>query len=87
MALALYIGGAIGVELIGGCYCELYGEVNLTYCMIIIVEECIEMAGVIVFIWVQLVYIADSYKELQFPFDVFRGDVMLPIPSRSVDTS
>ena len=48
-------GGAIGVELIGGRYLELHGVENLTYAMITTVEESLEMAGVIIFIWALLV--------------------------------
>jgi len=62
MAAALYVGGAIGFELIGGRYAELNGVLNLTYGMLALVEESLEMAGVIVFIWALLVYLVDTYK-------------------------
>jgi len=62
----LYLGGAIGIENIGGYYTELYGENNLTYSMIATLEESLEMAGVIVFIWSLLTYISEKYKEVQF---------------------
>ncbi|WP_454063032.1 hypothetical protein [Candidatus Nitrospira salsa] len=66
VAAALYLGGAIGVELIGGYYVELHGKHNLTYSMIVTVEESLEMGGVILFIWALLVYIADNYQEVRF---------------------
>lgn len=69
MAAILYLGGAIGFELIGGRYVELHRSGNLTYTMIATVEESLEMAGVIVFIWALLVYIAGNYKEVRFKFD------------------
>jgi hypothetical protein len=69
MAGTLYIGGAIGVELIGGRHAELYGHENWTYTMIVTVEESLEMAGLIVFIWALLNYCADNYKEVRFRFD------------------
>jgi hypothetical protein len=68
LAATLYIGGCIGFELIGGSYAESHGSKNLTYNMITTIEEGLEMAGLIVFIYALLVYIADTYKEVRFRF-------------------
>ena len=46
----LFLGGAIGVEMIGGWYSERHGENTQTYNLITAIEESLEMAGVIVFI-------------------------------------
>jgi hypothetical protein len=73
MAAAIYIGGCIGFELIGGHYAKLHGIHNLAYSMLTTVEESLEMAGVIFFIWGLLVYLADTHKEVQFQFNEFRG--------------
>ena len=72
-AAILYLGGSIGVELIEGAYAELHGTQNLTFSMIATVEESLEMAGLIIFIWALLVYFADNYKEVRFRFDGVRG--------------
>ena len=71
LAATLFIGGAIGMELVGGRYAELHGRENLTYSMIATVEESLEMAGVIVFICALLRYIADNYMEVRFQLDYF----------------
>ncbi len=68
MAATLYVGGAIGFELIGGRYSELHGAQNLTYSMIATTEESLEMAGVIFFIRALLVYIAEKKKEVRIRF-------------------
>lgn len=68
-AATIYLGGAIGFELIGGRYAELHGSNNLTYNMISTVEESLEMAGVIIFIRALLLYIAGNHKEVRFQFD------------------
>jgi hypothetical protein len=60
MAATLYIGGAIGVELIGSQHAELYGYENWMYSMIVTLEEGLEMAGLIVFIWAILSYCAHN---------------------------
>ena len=69
MAVTIYIGGAIGCELIGAYYAEICGTQNMAYSMIVTVEESLEMAGLILFIWALLKYVADNYKELQITFD------------------
>lgn len=74
VAATLFIGGAVGFELIGGRYTELHGQENLTYVMMATVEESLEMAGIIVFIYALLEYIAGQYKEVRFRFDNFEGN-------------
>ena len=69
MAATLYLGGAIGFEMIAGHYAELLGTDNLTLAMITTIEESLEMAGLIVFIWALLKYCAANHKELRFRFE------------------
>ena len=71
IAATLYLGGAIGMELIGGRYADLHGMENLAYSMTATVEESLEMAGVIVFIYTLLNYIADNYQEIRLRLDNF----------------
>ena len=70
IAAILYIGGCIGFELIEGNYADLYGENNFTYAMIAMVEESLEMSGVIVFIWALLKYISEEFREVRIGFDL-----------------
>jgi hypothetical protein len=81
VAGTLFIGGALGLELVGGRYAELHGQRNLTYSMIATVEESLEMAGVIVFIYALLKYIADNYNEVRFRFDSFEGNSRSKAPN------
>ncbi len=69
IAATLYIGGAIGVELIGGRYAELYGEENWIYSMITTIEESLELIGLIFFIWSLLKYCEDYYPNVQIHFE------------------
>ena len=70
IAAALYVGGAIGGELIEGRYAASHpdGE-DFTFSMMATAEESLEMAGVIVFIYALLKYIGARYKEVQFRID------------------
>ncbi len=61
LAAALYLGGCIGVEMIGGAFDAAYGQQHLVYALISSLEEALEMAGVIVFIWALLVYMQKDY--------------------------
>jgi hypothetical protein len=75
-AVILYLGGAIGFEMLGGVNAETYGRNNLTYLMITTVEESLEMAGVIVFIYALLGFLEDSYAEVRMRF--ISGNFMEP---------
>jgi hypothetical protein len=79
IAATLYIGGSIGLELIGGRYFELHGSNNLTYCMMQNMEETLEMVGLIVFIWGLLSYLANIFKTIILQF----ADVRMQSPSDS----
>ena len=68
IAATLYLGGAIGIELIGGWHHKTYGDDNLTYSFITTAEELLEMAGIIVFIHALLHYMITTIGEVRFSF-------------------
>ncbi|MCF6159068.1 MAG: hypothetical protein E3K32_10980 [wastewater metagenome] len=64
----IYITGAFGMELIGGRFYELHGEEaekTIRYFIITTVEECMEMAGITVFIYALTSYIDVYIKNFQ----------------------
>ena len=63
LAAALYLGGAIGMELVDGRYRELHGT-EMVYHLLVAVEEGLEMTGAIVFIYGLLRYLADHHARL-----------------------
>jgi len=65
LAASLFVGGAIGMELIGGRYADLYGR-DFKYNMIATLEEGLEMAGAIAFIYAMLAYIGRYYGQVRF---------------------
>jgi hypothetical protein len=65
LAGALYVGGALGFELIGGQHAELYGVDNFVHRMITGAEEAVEMAAVVVFIYGLLYYIGSELKSVR----------------------
>lgn len=61
LAGAMFVGGAVGVEMLEGRHDLLYGERNATYQMYVTIEEAMEMLGVVVFIGALLRYIAEKH--------------------------
>ena len=65
LSAVVFVGGAIGVEMLSGYQADLYGEENLTYALIISLEECMEMLGVVVFIHSLLGYLCRTGVEFR----------------------
>jgi len=61
---AVFVSGALGFEMVGGIYSELYGENNLLYASIYTCEEFLEMLGIAIFIYTLLRYINSQFKTL-----------------------
>jgi hypothetical protein len=78
LAAIIYVGGAIGFEMLGGRYAELHGNENPTYVLLATVEETLEMAGVIVFIHALLQYVAQHYSHVH----IRCGDLDVNLQSR-----
>lgn len=70
LAAILYIGGALGVEMMGGYYSSLYGELNLTYGLITTIEEIGEFIGMVVLINTLLQGIQYNISNSNFSIDM-----------------
>lgn len=53
----IYVGGALGVEMLGGLHVAQYDEQTFTSVLLVTVEEVMEMTGVALFIYSLLEYI------------------------------
>lgn len=60
----LYVGGALGVEIIGGYYHFFNGQNDLYYNLITTVEETMEMIGIILFIRAILRYVSHHLNDI-----------------------
>jgi hypothetical protein len=85
----LYITGAIGVEAVGERYLLHNGGTNtLTYQMVIVVEEGLEMVGIVVFLYAIMTYMAAHQISLLVAFTSGQSSVeplgssggMVPLP-------
>jgi hypothetical protein len=64
LAAFLYIGGALGMEMVGSYIAEWQGQQNLLYALVATTEEVIEMIGIIVFIYGLLYYLGRWAKHI-----------------------
>ena len=80
VAAAIYLGGALGTELVEGWWREGHGHRNLTYHLLVSTEEGLEMLGVICFINALLAYLATYYGEVRVGFST------APAAQDAVDT-
>ena len=58
----------MGFEMIGGQYASLYGIKNLTYNIIVTIEEWLEMTGLTFCIYTFLDYAEKQYQSIQLDF-------------------
>lgn len=63
-AALLYLGGAIGIEMLVGDYEEFHGMHNWPYVLTYTLEETLEIYGMIFFIWALLKHIQEKYQIL-----------------------
>ncbi|MGL5060291.1 MAG: hypothetical protein ACRC62_09925 [Microcoleus sp.] len=70
LAGSLYVGGALGMEMVCGYYADAVGQRNLVYGLLASVEEILEMLGTIVFIYALLSYIGSYLENIDLRFNI-----------------
>lgn len=69
LAGAVYVAGAIGMELVGGEYVSSHGGFpvarTMTYAGFTTVEELLEMIGVVIFLTVLITYLREQVEEIR----------------------
>lgn len=65
----LYVGGAIGMEMVSGRYAEVHGLYNFPYGLLITIEESMEMIGLIIFVFALLSYISSQFPAFKLTVD------------------
>ena len=64
-AAAIYVGGALGLEMVEGALLDAQGEKGLVYEVFIVIEEAMEMGGVLVFVYALLHYIGAHLTDVR----------------------
>lgn len=65
---AIYLGGLLAMELVGGLFVSAYGIKSLVYNIIVTIEESLEMGGLILAIYTFLDYIEAEFKGIRLDF-------------------
>ena len=60
---ALYVAGALGMEMVGGLVDESYGTEGVLYLAVTTLEETCEMSGVVLFVYALLDYLSTALHE------------------------
>ncbi|WP_460640061.1 hypothetical protein [Larkinella harenae] len=68
LAGGLYVGGAIGVEMVGASFAAEEGVFSLTYNLIAHLEELLEMCGLITFIYALLNHLSSRIDQIILVF-------------------
>lgn len=78
LAGSIYVGGALGMEMVCGYYADTVGQRTLIYGLLASVEEILEMVGTIVFIYALLSYIGSHLEDIDLQFKIVdKRDVKL----------
>jgi hypothetical protein len=78
VAAAIYLGGAVGVELPEGLWRESHGHRNAVYHLLVSLEEGLEMAGIVLFIHALLEYLGRHHPDLRLQFGKARETAARP---------
>lgn len=70
LAACIYIGGALGMEMVGSHFAESIGQQHILYAAIATVEEVLEMTGIIIFIYALLYYLSQWTSRLDLELNI-----------------
>ena len=70
MAACLYVGGALVMEMVGSYFAESIGQQHIVYAAIATVEEILEMAGIIAFLYALLYYVSQWTPKLNLQLKI-----------------
>jgi hypothetical protein len=73
-AAILFLGGAIGVEVVSGAYSAVHGELNMGYVLIVTIEETLEMLGIAALVYALIAYIPVGLPNAEWRLWVAASD-------------
>lgn len=65
---ALYVAGALGMEMVGGMYQSSRAASGASYRIVMLVEEVVEMLGLVTFLYALLDHVARELPEIRLSF-------------------
>ena len=70
---AVFVGGALGMELVSGAYADLYTTENFVTAILTSIEEFMEMIGIVIFIYALLSYISLELQGINLKLRIADG--------------
>jgi hypothetical protein len=83
----IYLAGALVMEMIGGKYASVHGELNLTFASLAHLEEAMELAGSVLFVYALLDFLRQRCSPLLVQFEPEVQLDAAPAPAAGVDDS
>jgi alkylhydroperoxidase/carboxymuconolactone decarboxylase family protein YurZ len=80
IAAAVFVGGAIGVEMLGARHASVHGTQNLTNALIATVEEACEMLGVALFMYALIRHLEEARAAIVIRFGASPLPVSMGVP-------
>jgi len=81
LSAIIYLGGALGFEMVGGAYFEAIEQKgDLIYGALYTIEESLEMAGLIMFIYALLLLLQKEFDEVTIIISDKKRQVCLQLP-------
>ena len=68
----IYVGGAVGMEMVGGIIMDRWGGESLAHAVEVVAEESMEMFGIVLFIYAIVSYIQAEFPDLTLRLGVSR---------------
>jgi hypothetical protein len=68
LAGSLYVGGVLGLELVGAALVSAELKDSVFYSLEVLIEEMLEMSGVVVFVYVLVAHLARELPEVRIGF-------------------
>jgi hypothetical protein len=69
LAGGLYVGGALGFEILSGMHAVKHGQENAVFAILVTIEETLEMLGVAVFIYALLCQLESRVSRVEVRLD------------------
>lgn len=70
LAACLYVGGALGMEMIGSAIAQSFTQQSLIYALSTSVEECLELSGIVMLIHALIYYLGQWVHQLDLQIEI-----------------
>jgi hypothetical protein len=70
LAATVYISGSLGMEMVGGILREYFGRLGTITAIGIVIEEVLEMTGIVIFIYALLAYFSSLHESIHLTINI-----------------